>query len=414
MFFFVQEKPSVTIEVQPNAEETKNESVDVSHAKSKPKAPPPPPMPSLNMPNAIQPRVQVPLEEQTNEKQTVAFSSNQSAHNNKKRAPSPPCDIIKSKETHPTDLMNKNGQKQELSENETNVETNLSDALNVTPTQTEEQDLGPDYVDPIINNQIGTSGDEVTISSCHSTILAYGEENQPHPNLAHVSIVTIEDNGKDVTIKKISDENERTEKSNNISRTDNSKDIFFPRAPSLVKDEVVVVRDQNTPAKEVIIVSNEFNEASHNIVDEKNAKKLSNINDSDDQLSLKTLSSESSASLNENKPRIKVNLNLVSDSDDQSSSRKSSLDVDPGSNLLARLDRTHVNEHEKSKPNVSSSVPNGIPSSTHGKVKLESSDCVSCGSFNSLNSDKENKVEPASKEPQSGVVLRKKKANKVS
>lgn len=253
------------------------------------------------------------------------------------------------------------------------------------------------------------------------------------PDTSHVSIVTIDDNGKDVTITTTShvdeitcdeDEGHADDSFNSFSSSSRSSEAG--KVPSsgtpvslhhIRSDEVIVVKNR-TSAKEVIIVSNDH---------------VSKItpSTSDDQISIKTESSESSG----NYPPPDSNRRAVRVTHEQSPRPSSKQTADkriihntvpsPEKLLSVEKDRhargSEVNgrngaSSEFASPSINTAVSshaNGSKSSppvTQNRLRREVSDAGSCGSFASVNSDKENQTFADSR-MSPGVVLRRKKVS---
>lgn len=296
---------------------------------------------------------------------------------------------------------------------------------------------------------------------------------------SHVSIVTIDDNGKDVTIRTttsraedspVGDEQELGN-SYQSSSSNRLKEKTLPPLDDIIpchhqqrhrskkhpehNDDVIVVRNPHSIAKEVIIVSSNDSKIrkSHTSHPEENFGSSFGkvtVSDSDDQLSVKTESSESSSSFafgdshrvhvshsSDNVQGMKSVATSTPSKVSQSKSVASSLPtaVD-NSNSSARNKNSNNNGlGQKKNGDVSSPVlttssssemrksafssfANGLrfsssssPTVTHktptsGFLKRETSDAGSCGSFASLNnSDKDSSADPSSP----GVILRRRK-----
>jgi len=294
---------------------------------------------------------------------------------------------------------------------------------------------------------------------------------------SHVSIVTIDDNGKDVTIRTttsraedspVGDEQELGN-SYHSSSSNRFKEKTLPPLDDIIpchhqqrhrsknhqehNDDVIVVRNAHSVAKEVIIVSsNDCNIRKSHIsyTEEKVGSSFGKVtvSDSDDQLSVKTESSESSSSFafgdshrvhvshsSDNVQGMKSVATSTPSKVSQSKSVASSLPtaVD-NSNSSAR--KKNINNNglgQKKNGDVSSPVlttssssemrksafssfanglgfssssPTVTKTSTTAFLKRETSDAGSCGSFASLNnSDKDSSADPSSP----GVILRRRK-----
>lgn len=288
--------------------------------------------------------------------------------------------------------------------------------------------------------------EEVTICRDYSTIIADEETDRTADvDTSHVSIVTIEDNGKEV----IQTTKEYYEKTTFVDN---------PSANSLLpsKDEVLIIH--NDPKNDVIVVSNDYVPNHSSPATKKNPSQRVEIvpessssnQDTDDQLSIRTSSSDSSSRQGTgSRKKVPVNLNLIEDVEatsrhnqhnknhatstkttaggkDDDDVRRTRVDQVPSKNktssTCAPQDDTH-HRTTSAKSSPKRTVPNGIAPATNHKVptqqtnstnkqpstivnnnnnansnsnsnnvalRRELSDAGSCGSFLSANSDKEN------------------------
>ena len=261
----------------------------------------------------------------------------------------------------------------------------------------------------------------------HVTVSSHTADDRLPVDTSHVSIVTI-DNGKDVTITTASqtDEQEEDEDESNADDSFNSfssssrsssevgKRTAASDVPPLVhlaKDDVVLMK---RVAKDVVPVR-----------DEKKASELI-ASVSDDQLSIKTESSESSSC---NFPYPETNKKSIQVLHHEEERRKHRSGAVPregrevqqrrlvsSTDLLQDVGRVSPPHHISCGTSTASvtSFSNGLklqsptsPVVTAKNLRREASDAGSCGSFASFNSDKENASADSKLSP--GVVLRRKK-----
>lgn len=268
------------------------------------------------------------------------------------------------------------------------------------------------------NKQLGTSTVfEVTVSPNHSTIIKNLESECNSTDMAHVSIVTIDDNGKDVMIQTAQNDS-TVDVSEIISpyQNNNSDHIKQNQNISNTMDEVVIVRNEDYPPSDVIIVSNEYIPSVENSACNPESEiQGSTHQDVDDRISIQTSSSDNSANPNDfSRPKIKVNVNLVSESEQDAYSGSDAYSVDTQTEYSevakTRVDQVPIDSSNKKVDLTSSiSLPNGTPHSrTHGSsLKRELSDS---GSFFSVSSDKENNGNAT---PLSQPVVLRKRRDKV-
>lgn len=246
------------------------------------------------------------------------------------------------------------------------------------------------------------------------------------PDTSHVSIVTIDDNGKDVTITTTSqtdelgndeDEGHADDSFNSFSNSSSSRSSDRGKAlsgdlpPSLHSDDVVVVVKDRATAKEVIIVSNE---------------QVSKVtpSTSDDQISIKTESSESSDGHFPFSDSNRRSVHVVHGEKKVHSVAIETMEA--SRKMVTPVARQKPNEQSgiSSRSNTKNEIDvltsnartaHDLSSSTsppvsQNNLRREASDAGSCGSFVSVNSDKEN-LTSADARLSPGVVLRRKKVS---
>ena len=271
----------------------------------------------------------------------------------------------------------------------------------IEETKSSEERMSPNY--------------EVVVSPNHSTIIKTLEDS--NPDMSHVSIVTIDNNGTDVLIQTTNDGS--SSESEHISQT--PPPPHFPSSPT--KDEVVIIRNEDFSTSDKIVVTTEYmpssdentfqNDTKVFAKDDQNTSNASPVTEADDTISIHTSSSDNSANQSEFKPKIKVNLNLVSESEPQSSSKVLSKDkIETSEVSKSRVDQ--IPNPKTSKTKAVAAATNGMytpeaanKSNNAAVLKRELSDS---GSFFSVSSDKENNNETeTSHQNQNPVVLRKRR-----
>ena len=274
------------------------------------------------------------------------------------------------------------------------------------------------------------SDDQFNVHYEPGSVITFAKDEPLPPDTSHVSIVTIDDNGKDVTITSTSqvdelandDDEGHADSFNSFSNSsssrssDRGKIMSGDTPPSLRSDDVIVLKDRAT-AKEVIIVSNE---------------QVSKVtpSTSDDQISIKTESSESSDG---HFPFPDSNRKSVHVAHDEKKAHSVAVESKETSRKVSTpvkhetLDEQSISDRRSRKNGIDpvlltsntrtaiSSSANGVSSSSsppvsQNNLRREASDAGSCGSFVSVNSDKEN-LTSADSRLSPGVVLRRKKVS---
>ncbi|XP_054167403.1 serine/threonine-protein kinase 10-like [Oppia nitens] len=332
------------------------------------------------------------------------------SHHHKRQAPKPPQIVNDTKNIS-----------DKINSNDNNIET-IQQLDTTNEIKNENKEIKKDNniednnenIEPIakglqIQNEENSIGNyEVTVTPIHSTII---KTEESIADTSHVSIVTIDNNGKDVTIQTASDEENSLKTSNSLSGYLNNT----------FKDEVVVVGNDLFSDKIVVnteyMPSNDENETKIVGTESESADQISSQSsshiDADDSLSIHTSSSDNSAN-NSDKPRIKVNLNLVSESEHEPYSHQKDTNETP----KTRVDQVPVvndNMTPKHTGNsfTKSNVTNGV-NSPKSKVKTNVSalkrELSDSGSFLSVNSDKENSISNDNQNnTQNPIVLRKRR-----
>jgi len=361
---------------------------------------------------------------ETNSKENISPAVNHTQHQ-KRKAPNPPQVIInrRSKDRDsvesnkvpeqenliptPINAINQNIDYELQQETVSSNNDNESVARHSLPnTESDENQTNEEPSD-----SPSSSGFEVTVSPNHSTIIKNSEDS--NLDMSHVSIVTIDNNGKDVMIQTANEDN-------------NSEAEILNLMNNSPTDEVVIVRNDEYPTSDKIVVTTEYVPSSDENALQKDVKKESEINadvaihvpphyDADDTISTHTSSSDNSANQNDNKPRIKVNLNLVSESEHEPYSDAYSADKSEYNEVSkTRLDQVPTQNDVKNKKinsNNRNSVPNGVFPSASPPVKSNAPalkrELSDSGSFFSISSDKENNNE--NENSQQNIILRKKR-----
>jgi hypothetical protein len=198
--------------------------------------------------------------------------------------------------------------------------------------------------------------------------------------------------------------------------------LMTPYQNNTTNDEVVIVRNDEYPTSDKIVVNTEYMPSSDEISSPRDSKTLKNdfettpevgIHDADDSISIHTSSSDNSANQND-KPRIKVNLNLVSESEHDPYSDGGSVDTSECSETAkTRVDQVpnHKDSNDKKvDSNNKNILPNGVFPSASSAVKSNASalkrELSDSGSFFSVSSDKENNNES---ENNQHIILRKRR-----
>jgi hypothetical protein len=267
-------------------------------------------------------------------------------------------------------------------------------------------------------------------------VISFAKDELHHPDTSHVSIVTIDDNGKDVTITTTShaddlanedDEGHADDSFNSFSNSSSSRSSDRVKAilGEVSHSEDVIVLKDRASAKEVIHVSNEH---------------VSKVtpSTSDDQISIKTQSSDSSdghyifadanrsvhveydknarsvtidVAQNSRKPAVVSPVTDRKKPDDQVTNVVSRTISKPDPVIQTSNARTVISSSSSSANGLMSSSSSSLPPvSQNNNLRREASDAGSCGSFVSVNSDKEN-VTSADARLSPGVVLRRKKVS---
>lgn len=250
---------------------------------------------------------------------------------------------------------------------------------------------------------------EVTISQNHSTIIDNLDLTKHElPNdLSHVSIVTIDDNGKEVVIKT---DNEEMNDQNEVGEI-NFQNEKSQKEGSLVRNEnyqndIIVVNNEYMPQSEQISETHE--ELVNNNLRNYNQESISQV-EIDDRLSVQTTSSDSSYIENGKSSGIKLNVNLKSNSEqnliDESNTKIEKTKDEP----KTRVDQVPLQTDLDDKQ--PQNTPNGVPTSSintkqhASSLKRELSDTGSFASFYSASSETENKIQDEKQQ----IILRKKK-----
>ena len=286
----------------------------------------------------------------------------------------------------------------EIISNEPKHDKNKIDKIQEKEKEEEEED----------ETDLKDSNYEVTISQNHSTIIDNLDLTKHElPNdLSHVSIVTIDDNGKEVVIKtdneEMNDQNEVGEI--NFQNEKSQKEVSLVRNENYQND-IIVVNNEYMPQSEQI--SDTHSELVKNNVRNYNQESISQL-ETDDQLSVQTTSSDSSYVENGKSSGIKVNVNLISNSEQNLTDE-----------LNTKIDKTK----DESKTKVDQvplqtdlddkqlNTPNGVPTSSlntkqhASSLKRELSDTGSFASFYSASSETDNKIQDEKQQ----IILRKKK-----
>jgi hypothetical protein len=360
-------------------------------------------------------------------KESTSPAGNHSHH--KRQAPKPP-PVISDKNTADSDSTEDNKaseQEKEIppkikvvnenidskaDESEPEIINSKNDSENVA----NESRISSDLDEEQTNNRDSTNdssslGYEVTVSPNHRTIIKTLEDS--NLDMSHVSIVTIDNNGKDVMIQTA---NEDTNSGNDILN------LMTPYQNNTTNDEVVIVRNDEYPTSDKIVVNTEYMPSSDEISSPRDSKTLRNdfetnpdvvIHDADDSISIQTSSSDNSANQND-KPRIKVNLNLVSESEHDPYSDGGSVDTSEFSEIAkTRVDQVPNHKDSNNKQmdsNNKNNLPNGVFPSASPAVKSNASvlkrELSDSGSFFSVSSDKENNNESENKQ---NVIMRKRR-----
>lgn len=366
-------------------------------------------------------------------KESTSLAGNHSHH--KRQAPKPP-PVISDKNTadsNSTETNKASEQEKEIppkkqienenidskaDESEPEIINSKTESENVANENRISSDLDEEQTSnkDSTNNSISL-GYEVTVSPNHSTIIKTLEDS--NLDMSHVSIVTIDNNGKDVMIQTA---NEDTNSGNDILN------LMTPYQNNMTNDEVVIVRNDEYPTSDKIVVNTEYMPSSDEISSLKDSKTLRNDfetnpevgihgsphYDADDSISIHTSSSDNSANQNDNKPRIKVNLNLVSESEHDPYSDGGSVDTSEFSEIAkTRVDQVpnhKDSDNKKMDSNNKNILPNGVFPSASSAVKSNASalkrELSDSGSFFSVSSDKENNNES---ENNQHIILRKKR-----
>ena len=267
----------------------------------------------------------------------------------------------------------------------------------------EEEDDDDDEAD------LKDSNYEVTISQNHSTIIDNLDLTKHElPNdLSHVSIVTIDDNGKEVVIKtdneEMNDQNEVGEI--NFQNEKSQKEVSLVRNENYQND-IIVVNNEYMPQSEQI--SDTHEQLVNNNVRNYNQESISQV-ETDDQLSVQTTSSDSSYIENGKSSGIKVNVNLISNSEQNLTDELNTKIDKTKDESKTRVDQVPLQTDLDDKQ--LQNTPNGVPTSSlntkqhASSLKRELSDTGSFASFYSASSETDNKIQDEKQQ----IILRKKK-----
>lgn len=250
---------------------------------------------------------------------------------------------------------------------------------------------------------------EVTISQNHSTIIDNLDLTKHElPNdLSHVSIVTIDDNGKEVVIKT---DNEEMNDQNEVGEI-NFQNEKSQKEGSLVRNEnyqndIIVVNNEYMPQSEQISETHE--ELVNNNLRNYNQESISQV-EIDDRLSVQTTSSDSSYIENGKSSGIKLNVNLKSNSEQNLIDESNTKIEKTKDESKTRVDQVPLQTDLDDKQ--PQNTPNGVPTSSintkqhASSLKRELSDTGSFASFYSASSETENKIQDEKQQ----IILRKKK-----